>query len=55
MSTAPATVLDQAHRLVRAARLLPADEAALVLEQVATIAQAAQAEVLAAAQSAPGT
>lgn len=53
MSTAPAApegILDQAHRLVQAARLLPADEAAQVLEQVATIAQAAQAEVLAAAE-----
>jgi hypothetical protein len=50
MSTAPATVLDQAHRLVRDAQVLPADEAALVLEQVATIAQAAQAEVLAGAE-----
>jgi hypothetical protein len=53
MSTAPAAVLDQAHRPVQGARLLPADEAAAVLEQVATIAQAAQAaqaEVLAGAE-----
>ena len=50
MSTAAEGLLEQAHRLVRDARLLPADEAATVLEQVATIAQAAQAEVLAAAE-----
>jgi Domain of unknown function (DUF222) len=50
MSTAPEGILDQAHRLVQDARLLPADEAVQVLEQVATIAQAAQAEVLAAAE-----
>jgi hypothetical protein len=43
-------LLDQANRLVGSARLLPADEAAKLLEQVVTIAQAAQAEVLAAAE-----
>jgi len=41
--------VEQAHRLVQAARLLPADEAVKALEQVTTIAQAAQAEVLAEA------
>ncbi len=50
MSTAPEALSDQAHRLVRAARWLPADEAITVLEQVATIVQAAQAEVLASAE-----
>jgi len=42
--------MDQAHGLVRDAALLPADEAVKVLEQVATIVQAAQAEVLASAE-----
>jgi uncharacterized protein DUF222 len=50
MSTAPEAILDQAHRLVQDARLLPADEAATALEQVATLVQAAQAEVLASAE-----
>ena len=50
MSKAPAGIVEQAQSLVAAARLLPADEAAGVLEQVSLIAQAAQAEVLAAAE-----
>jgi hypothetical protein len=53
MSTAPAALLEQAHRLVQDARLLPADEAARALEQVATLVQAAQAEVLAGDVSGP--
>jgi len=50
MSTAPAGIVAQAPHLVAAARLLPADEAAVVLEQASIIAQAAQAEILAAAE-----
>jgi hypothetical protein len=50
MSKAPASVVEQGKRLVDAARLLPADEAARALEQVVTMAQAAQAEVLVAAE-----
>ncbi|MDQ4086197.1 MAG: HNH endonuclease [Actinomycetota bacterium] len=49
MSQAPALV-DQARRLVDCTRSLPVDEAAGVLERFATMAQAAQAEVLAEAQ-----
>jgi len=50
MSKAPVGIVEQAQHLVAAARLLPADEAARVLEQVVTMAQAAQAEILAAAE-----
>jgi hypothetical protein len=50
MSTAPGGVIDQAQRLVASARLLPADQAAQVLEQVVTMAQAAQAQVLVEAE-----
>src|SRR5262245_17411851 len=50
MSRASAGIVEQAQSLVAAARLLPADEAARVLEQVSLIAQAAQTEVLAAAE-----
>ena len=46
MSKAPASIVDQAHRLVDTARMLPADDAAKALEQAITIAQAAQAEIL---------
>ena len=50
MSKAPAGIVEQALRLVDAARLLPADEAAQALEQVAIVMQAAQAQVLVAAE-----
>jgi hypothetical protein len=50
MSRAPVGIVEQAQRLVEAARLLPVDEAARVLEQMAAMAQAAQAEVLVAAE-----
>ena len=42
--------MEQAQGLVAAARLLPADEAAVVLERAVTMLQAAQAEVLVAAE-----
>jgi Domain of unknown function (DUF222) len=50
MSTAPAAVMEQAERLLKTARLLPADEAAKTLDRVATMAQAAQAQILAEAE-----
>ena len=46
MSKASEQLVAQAQRLCDQARSLPVDEGAKVLEQVATIAQAAQAEVL---------
>jgi hypothetical protein len=49
MSKAPAGIVEQAQQLVAAARLLPADEAAVVLERAVTMLQAAQADILAAA------
>ena len=50
MSQAPATVRDQVDGLVRTVSLLPADEAAKLLEQAITSLQAAQAEILVAAE-----
>jgi len=50
MPTVPLAVLDQVDRLVRTVRLLPADEAATAFERVITSLQAAQAEVLVAAE-----
>jgi hypothetical protein len=46
METAPAGLVEQAHRLARQARLLPADDAAKALEQAVTVRQAAQANIL---------
>jgi len=46
MSQAPAAVRDQVDRLVGTVRLLPADQAATVLEQAITSLQATQAEIL---------
>jgi hypothetical protein len=50
MAAAPGGVVDQAQRLVSCARLLPADEAAKALEQVANIVSAAQADILIGAE-----
>lgn len=46
MSTAHEMVVEQAHDLVRSARMLPAGEAAKVLEQALTVLRAAQHDVL---------
>jgi hypothetical protein len=50
MSEAPARIVEQAQRLVAAARLLPAEEAAQVLEQAVIMMQTARAEILVAAE-----
>jgi hypothetical protein len=50
ISQASPTVRDQVDRLVGSVSLLPADEAAIVLEQAVTLLQSAQAEILVAAE-----
>ncbi|MGH3368307.1 MAG: DUF222 domain-containing protein, partial [Nocardioidaceae bacterium] len=54
MSRAPVSVVDQAARLVESTRVLPADDAAKVLEQVVGMVQAAQVEILRDAERSGG-